>query len=83
MINKIKLLLGHSPFLKGSFIVFAGSIITSLGAYLFHLSMGRLLGPVDYGILESLISIMYFLGIPVGVLSLVVVKYVAQEKKRH
>ena len=81
MINKIKLLLGHSPFLKGSFIVFAGSIITSLGAYLFHLSMGRLLGPVDYGILESLISIMYFLGIPVGVLSLVVVKYVAQEKK--
>lgn len=81
MINKIKLLLNRSPLVRGSFIVLAGSVITNFGAYLFHLLMGRLLGPANYGILESLISFMYFLGIPVGVLSLVVVKYVSQEKK--
>jgi len=66
--------------IKGSAIVLVGSLVSNFGTYLFHLVMGRLLGPADYGVLESLISITYFLGIPIGVLGLVVVKYVSREK---
>lgn len=67
--------------LKGSFVVFVGSLISNFGTYLFHLVMGRMLGPADYGVLESLISISYFLGIPISVLGLIIVKYVSGENK--
>lgn len=81
MIKRINLFLSQSALIKGSFIVLMGSVLTNLASYLYHLSMGRLLGPNDYGILESLISILYFLGIPVGILNLVVVKFVSQQNK--
>lgn len=81
MIKKLSLLLKESVLVRGSLIVLAGSVLSNLASYLYHLSMGRLLGPNDYGALESLISILYFLGIPVGILNLVVVKFVSQENK--
>jgi len=71
-----------NPLFKGSLIVFTGSIIASFGSYLFHLVMGRTLGPLDYGVLESLISLSYFLTIPLGVLNLVIVKYISQESQK-
>jgi len=43
--------------------------------------MGRFLGPEDYGVLESLISLNYFLGVPVGVLGLIIVRYVSSHKE--
>ena len=70
-----------NPLFKGSFIVLTGSTIANVGSYLFHLLMGRLLGPVDYGVLESLISLSYFLGVPLSVFTIVIVKYISQEKK--
>lgn len=67
---------------KGTFIVLAGSVFVNLGNYIFHLIMGRWLGPVDYGILESLISILNMLLIPIGVLNLVVVKFISEKEKQ-
>ncbi|MBU2577819.1 hypothetical protein KKA69_03220, partial [Patescibacteria group bacterium] len=66
--------------LKGSFIILIGSTLANFGAYLYHLAMGRFLGPADYSILESLISVIYYLGIPMSVLGVVVVKYISGEK---
>ena len=63
--------------IAGSAILFAGSMLASFGNYLYHLLMGRMLGPVDYGVLASLISLTYLFGIPIGTLSLVTVKYVS------
>ena len=40
--------------------------------------MGRMLGPADYGVLASLISLAYLFSIPIGTVSLVVVKYVSE-----
>ena len=80
MISKFKDSFGRilkNQLLAGSVVLFAGSIVTSFGNYLFHLFMGRLLGPVDYGVLSSLISLTYWFGVPVGTLGLVVVKYVS------
>ena len=66
--------------LKGSFIILIGSTLANLGAYLYHLVMGRFLGPADYSILESLISVLYYLGIPTAVFGVVVIKYISGEK---
>ena len=63
--------------LSGSLVMFAGTMVTNVGNYIYHLLMGRMLAPIDYGILASLISLTYLFGIPVGALSLVVVKYVS------
>jgi len=64
----------------GSFVMMVGSLATGFGNYLYHLSMGRMLGPINYGVFASLISLLYLLSIPVGTLNLVVVKFVSTLK---
>lgn len=68
--------------LAGSLIFFLGNSLASFGNYLFHLAMGRMLGPADYGVLVSLISLSSLFGIPLSSLSVVVVKYVSAFKGR-
>ncbi len=63
--------------IAGSAVLFAGNMFANFGNYLYHLVMGRMLGPIDYGILASLISISYLLSIPMAALALVIVKYVS------
>jgi len=69
-----------NPLLAGSAVIFAGSIVTNVGAYLYHLFAGRILGPVGYGELASLISLLYIFGVPTTVLSTVLVKYFSKCK---
>jgi len=69
-----------NQFLTGSLVMFVGMMIANLGSYLYHLLMGRMLGPADYGVLASLISLLYLLGIPILALSLVIVKFVSAYK---
>ncbi|HUV71839.1 MAG TPA: oligosaccharide flippase family protein [Clostridia bacterium] len=79
MKKRIYQLIISNLLLKGSLVVLIGAALANFGAYLFHLLMGRILGPQDYGVLESLISLAYFLNVPISVLSLVVVKFVSKE----
>lgn len=72
--------LAKNRLIGGSLIVFVGSMVSNIITYLFHLAMGRFLGPVDYGTLSSLISISYLLGIPFSVLSLTVIKEISALK---
>jgi O-antigen/teichoic acid export membrane protein len=65
---------------SGSLVLFFGSSIASFGNYLYHLLMGRMLGPVDYGFLASIISFTYYLGVLLTAISLVVVKYASSFK---
>lgn len=65
---------------SGSLIIFIGTAVANFGNYLYHLLMGRMLGPVNYGILSSLISLNYFLGVPIGSLNLLIVREVASLK---
>jgi len=76
MKNLIKKLL-KNRLIGGSLVMFVGTTVASFGNYLYHLLMGRMLGPVDYGVLASLISLTYLFSIPLGTLSLVVVRYVS------
>lgn len=50
--------------ISGSVVLFVGGIVASFGNYLFHLLMGRFLGPEDYAVLASLTSLLYLGGVP-------------------
>ncbi|HUW22043.1 MAG TPA: oligosaccharide flippase family protein [Candidatus Bathyarchaeia archaeon] len=68
----------HNQLVRGSMILFCGSMIGNISNYVYHLLMGRMLGPSNYGALESVISLVYYLGIPLAGINLVVVKKVSQ-----
>ena len=48
--------------------------------YLYHIIMGRVLGPVDYGTLSSLYSILYLVGIVPTSTSVAIVKFISSVK---
>lgn len=66
-----------SQLLTGSAVLFFGNLIVNAVSYFFHLLMGRMLGPAEYGLLASLISFTYLLNIPMMALGVVVVRYVS------
>ncbi|MBU4337950.1 oligosaccharide flippase family protein [Patescibacteria group bacterium] len=63
---------------KYSFIVFVGSFIAGIGGYLYNVLMGRMLGPAEYGIFASLVSLLYIISVPAGTLSRVVSRSIAE-----
>ena len=81
MINKIKNLISqnliNNTLIRGSFVVFIGSIIVGFGNYLFQLIMGRMLSPAQFGALASLLSITIIVSVPNQTIALLVTKYVA------
>lgn len=61
--------------ISSSLILFLGTMFANFGNYLFHLLMGRMLGPKDYGALTSLISLAYIFAVISTSLSTTVVKF--------
>lgn len=66
------------PLAKGSAIVLIGSSLANVGAYAYHLVVGRMLGPVSYGELASLFSFSYILNVPSTVLQTVLTRYISE-----
>lgn len=75
----IKEIITH-PLFSGSAIMVIGSNSVSFINYLYHLVMGRMLGPVGYGELASLIALIGLVGIIPGSVSLVIIKQVSSVK---
>ena len=71
-----------NPLFSGSAIMIIGSNSSNFLNYLFHLIMGRMLGPANYGELASLISIMGLIGVIPGSVALVIVKYISSAKSK-
>ncbi len=69
--------LSNNSLALNSIIVFAGTMVTNVGAYLYHLLMGRMLGPSGYGELSSLLSIFYIFNVPLLVGQTVLVKFIS------
>lgn len=67
------------PLARGSAIVFAGTMVANAGSYLYHLVVGRILGPVGYGELAALLSLSYILNVFAVMLQTVVTKFVAEK----
>lgn len=74
--NVIQKITSHS-LARDSATMFAGSMTANIFSYLYHLLMGRLLGPIGYGELSSLLSIFYIFSIPLSVGQLVLVKFIS------
>lgn len=71
------------PLFSGSAIMVLGSNSVNILNYIYHLVIGRMLGPAFYGELAALISLMGLLGIIPGSLSLVIIKYVSGAKNER
>lgn len=73
-----KLNLFKNPLVKGSLILFIGGTTASFFGYLFHLVIGRMIGPENYGSFSSLFSTLYFVSIFTTVFILVIVKFISE-----
>lgn len=82
MKTKITFLITH-PLFSGSAIMIIGSNSISFLNYLYHLIMGRLLGPTNYGELASIISVIGLLGVIPLSMSIVIIKYVSSAQDRE
>lgn len=76
MKNKIAKFLKHE-LIRGSAFVFAGSLFSNFFNYLFHLITGRMLGPERYAIVASLISLLYVISFPSGIIAAVTTRKMA------
>jgi len=61
--------------LKNSTIVVAGIIISNILAYVFHICVGRSLGPVEYGIFGALMAFFMIIALPAGAISYAITKF--------
>lgn len=82
MIKQFKTLISH-PLFSGSAVMVVGSNLSNSLSYLYHLVMGRLLGPIAYGELATLFSLIGLLGIFSAAFNLVIVKYVSASSDKE
>lgn len=75
--RKIFTFLRNDRTVKSTTLMVGGHAAANVGAYLYHLFMGRLLVPSDYGALQSLISLSSMLSVPIVTLNTVIAKYVS------
>lgn len=69
-----------NPLFSGSAVMIIGSNMVSFINYLYHLIMGRMLGPANYGELAAIVTLMGLLGMIPASLNLVVMKYISMAK---
>ncbi len=81
MINKIKSIVFH-PFFTSSAVMVIGSNFANVLAFLYHLIIGRLLGPIHYGELAAVISLATMFSAIFTFLSMVVIKFASSAKSK-
>jgi O-antigen/teichoic acid export membrane protein len=64
--------------LKNSTIVVAGLIIANILAYIFHIYVGRSLGPEEYGAFGALMALFMVFALPAGSISYAITKFTAK-----
>ena len=71
------------PLFSGSAIMVLGSNFANFLAYIYHLVLGRMLGPAFYGELAAVISVLGILSTFFTFLSLVIVKFISGSPKKE
>ncbi len=69
--------LADSQLVRGGIFVFIANNTANFGNFLYSLFMGRFLGPEAYGNLGALMSLLVIFSVPLGILSLLVVKLIS------
>lgn len=78
----IKRAISH-PLFSSSFIMIIGTNSTNVINYLYHLLMGRLLGPASYGELSAFFSLIGLLSVVPLSFGTVIIKFVASSKNEQ
>jgi O-antigen/teichoic acid export membrane protein len=78
-IQKVK----DNKYLMGTVYIGAGSIFAAVFSYLLQFVFGRILSVADFGTFNALISLSYLVGVPAGVFSVSLVKYVSELSSRQ
>lgn len=73
-------LINQNKLLSGSLILLIGTNFINFLNYLYHFVLGRMLGPVGYGELAALISIINLVGMIMSSVGLVVTKFVSSKE---
>ncbi len=63
---------------KDSSVIIAGIIISNLLAYVFHIYVGRTLGPAGYGVFGALMALFLIITLPAGAINSAVAKFTAK-----
>lgn len=66
--------------IRGSAVLMSGGLIANLGNYFFNLLIGRFLGPADYGVVASVIALLYIVSVPSAALNLIGAKFSSRFK---
>ena len=72
----------NKEFLKDNFVLFIGIFILNFLGYLFHFYVGRKLGPEDYGVFGSLLSLIYIIAMPLSAIQTTITNFAANFKAR-
>ncbi len=64
--------------IKNSSIVIFGVIVSNILAYIFHIYVGRALGPVEYGVFGALMSLFMIVAMPASAISSAITKFSAK-----
>lgn len=64
-------------------IIFSASVISFFFAYIFHFYMARALGSESYGILGSMLSLLYIFSVPGSVITITLAQIVAEQGKEN
>lgn len=65
-------------FIRSGSILFASTLILNITGYFFQFAMSRLMGPKDFGEMNSILSLFSIETVPVMVVSMVIVRYVSR-----
>jgi len=77
----MKRILKH-PLFAGGLVMVGGSMLGNVVNYVYHLLMGRMLGPINYGTLASLYSILYLISVVPSSASVAIVKFISSAKSK-
>ncbi len=67
----------NNSLLRDSAIIFAASMIANVLNYAFQLYMGRALGPADYGVFASIVSLLYIVAVPATTINVSFARFVS------
>lgn len=77
------LTIGRDPVAVNSMVMFIGTMAINFGAYLYHLVVGRIMGPEKYGEFSALFSLLFVLSVPSTVIQIVMTKFFSQYKAHN
>jgi len=64
--------------IRDSFLMFAAGMVFNVFSYGYHFYVGRALGPADYAVVGSLLSLVAILGVPMGTVQAVITNFVSR-----